>query len=93
MSVLCGGIVATSKNRMKTVKKSTSTRWTSVRPPTSDKADGSGTCPVCGGRVMEKFDVKEDGPRHSMQSAGLHCVRCGIKFEFIPPDGIVLRHR
>ena len=76
--------------RMAQQKKSVRPNHTSTRMPavSLEGEEKSGTCPVCGGKVMEKLEIKEGARSHSMTSGGLHCAMCGIKFEFMPPDGI-----
>ena len=75
---------------MAQVRKSVRPHHTSTRMPavSVDDEEKSGTCPVCSGKVMEKLDITEGVTSHSMKSAGLHCTTCGIKYEFMPPDGI-----
>lgn len=51
----------------------------------------TGKCPVCGGNIMEKVDIKENDRQHFMKPEGLYCTKCGIKFEFSPPDGVALK--
>jgi hypothetical protein len=68
-------------------------RRTSVRSMTgvgqeSPEARKPPSCLVCGGSIKEKVEVWEDASRHSTASEGLHCTRCGLKYEFPPPDGV-----
>jgi len=84
MAVLCGR-AGMAQSRKSVRPHHTSTRMPAVSLEGEEK---SGTCPVCGGKVMEKLEIKEGSRSHSMTSEGLHCTRCGIKYEFMPPNGI-----
>jgi C4-type Zn-finger protein len=44
------------------------------------------TCPVCGDVVVEGRRRKEIGHGHSMTLMGIWCRRCGVKFQFAPPN-------
>ncbi|OPZ34829.1 MAG: hypothetical protein BWY99_02420 [Synergistetes bacterium ADurb.BinA166] len=59
-----------------------------VSPEGPDVKKPSGKCLVCGGDVKEKVEVWEASSRHSTSSGGLHCTRCGLKYEFMTPDGV-----
>ena len=59
------------------------------KPITFARDAPKGFCAVCGGEIVETKQTHEgeDG-RHSMRSSGLHCSKCGIKYEFMPPDSV-----
>lgn len=56
-----------------------------VENPTSPNEPQEGKCPVCGGRVLNASEYRETATGHKMSATGIHCTRCGIKYQFIPP--------
>ena len=65
------------------------------RAPEIHFGDGSGfgenlhgMCIVCGGSLAEDYFGKDDGSMHSGRIDGLHCTRCGIRYDFRPPVGL-----
>ena len=83
--------MASSRTSVRPVHRTSVRSMPAVRPDGTEDLKKSGTCPVCGGNVVEKVDIKEGDRRHYMRPDGLHCTKCGIKFEFMPPEGVASR--
>lgn len=69
-------------------KRRTSLRMSVVENPTDPHVSQEGKCPVCGGRVASTSEYEETATGHKMNRTGIHCLNCGIKFQFIPPANL-----